>query len=244
VNTEIGRRYFFVHIMKTGGATFRQHVYRNFPPGAVYPVPQVDDMERAWLIPTVVGLPPERREALVAYTGHLPLVVAELLGLEFVTMTLLRDPVERTVSYLKHCKRYHEHHRDLPLEAIYEDEFYFRCFVHNHQTKMFAMDANDPLESYMDVVAIDDARLRRACDELERVDVLGLSERQPQFRAELERRFGWRFGRLRNRRVSDEPWEASPALRRRIAHDNAADLEFYAHAVRCHERRERSGRDS
>ena len=33
-----GRRFFFVHVMKTGGTTFRRHVDANFPgPGAVYP---------------------------------------------------------------------------------------------------------------------------------------------------------------------------------------------------------------
>jgi hypothetical protein len=153
------QRFFFVHIMKTGGATFRQHVYANFAEGEVYPVPKVEDMDRAWLVDYVLGLPEERRARFRAYTGHFPFVVTELLPEDFVTMTMVRHPVARTISYLKHCKRYHEHHRDLSLDAIYQDQFHFDCFIHNHQTKIFSMKLGDRLESYMDRIDVDESRL-------------------------------------------------------------------------------------
>ncbi|MGH8984202.1 MAG: hypothetical protein ACRDY6_10065 [Acidimicrobiia bacterium] len=225
--------------MKTGGATFRQHVYANFRHGQVYPVPEEDDMYRAWLVDYLLTLPPGRRAAIRAYTGHFPFVVSQLLDIDAVTLTILRDPVERTISYLKHCKRYHEQHRPLTLEEIYDDDFHFPCFIENHQAKIFSMTPDDKLESYMDVIDVDDRRLEIAKRNLEQVDVLGFNDEYPAFLAELERRFGWQFASESNRRVSRERWDVAPSLRARIAADNAADIDFYEHARDVYRRRQR-----
>jgi hypothetical protein len=240
VSEAAARPFFFIHIMKTGGATLRQHIYANFEAGAVYPVPKQDDMNRTMLVETLMDISPERRARLRGYMGHYPYVATELLGVEPVTFTIVRDPVERTVSYLKHCKRYHEQHRELSLEEIYDDPFHFPCFIHNHQAKIFAMTADDRLESYLDVIDIDDRRLDIAQENLARVDVLGVQEHYREFLEELRERFGWRFDRAGNRRVSREQWEVPPGLRDRIAADNAADVAFYEHAKRLRERRRRT----
>lgn len=241
MSTAPPRPYFFVHIMKTGGATFRQHVYANFGPGEVYPVPKVEDMDRAWLIDYVLSQPDDRRATFRAYMGHFPFIVTDLLPEDFVTLTIVRDPVARTLSYLKHCKRYHAQHADLSLEEIYQDPFHFRCFVDNHQTKMFSMTPDDKLESYMDMIAMDGRRLELAKANLERVDVLGLNERYPEFLDDLRARFDWRFDRVPNRRVSREKaWQASPGLEQRIAEDNAIDMAFYEFARELHARRRQS----
>jgi Sulfotransferase family len=234
------RRYFFVHIMKTGGATFRQHVYANFGDGEVYPVPNVDNMDHAWLVSYLVNQPETRRANFRAYTGHFPFVATEMLPEELTTLTIIRDPVARTISYLKHCKRYHDYHRDWSLEEIYHDEFHFECFIHNHQTKIFSMTADDKLESYMDIIEIDDRRLELAKRNLEKIDVLGLTDQYPQFLEEIRDRFGWRFGPAPNRRVSREQWVAPPELREQIAADNAADMAFFEHAKRLYDERRRA----
>ena len=61
-------------------------------------------------------------------------------------------------------------------------------------------------------------------------------ERFPEFLDELAQRYGWRFGGTRDRHVGGES-KASDPFRRRIAADNAADLDFYQHALRVWERR-------
>jgi hypothetical protein len=242
VSTPSEPRFFFVKVMKTGGATFLRHILANFERDEVYPYKQFDpDMQIANIgINYLTGLPPERRARIRVYTGHFPFVAAELVGLELVTLTILRDPVERTISYLKHCKRYHEEHRELSLEEIYRDEFHFPCFIHNHQAKIFSMTTDDRLESYMDVIEVDDQRLEIAKDNLEQVDVLGLHEQYDEFVDALRHRFGWRFDRARNRRVSREKWEVPPELRQLIADDNSADVSFYEHAKQLHEQRRRT----
>lgn len=227
-------RYFFVHVMKTGGSSFRRHIRDNFPkPGATYPDPAVDaNLRGAYIIiDDLLTLPAERREKVRIYNGHFPFVVPGLIDPELVTLTLLREPVDRIISYLKHCKRYHTQHRDQELEEIYEDGF-FPTLIRDHQVKMFAMTTEDPLESYMDVLDIDDERLRTATANLEHADLVGIQERHDEFLTEVERRFGWHFRARAPWRVAEENWDVSASFRRRIATDNAADVAFYEFARR------------
>ena len=43
-----------------------------------------------------------RRDEIQVVTGHFPLCTTELLDADFTVITVLRDPVERTLSYLRH----------------------------------------------------------------------------------------------------------------------------------------------
>lgn len=227
------RPYFFVHVMKTAGTTMYGHARVNFP-GRLYPspVPGEDDMFPAYTsLPYLLGLSEERRATIDAYFGHFPFVATDLMEIDLVTMSLLRDPVERTVSFLRQNKTHLPEHRDLSLEEIYDDAFHYPAFIRNHQTKVFSMAVGDvPLVSAMDFVDIDDARLARAKENLERLDVLGLSERTPEFLSVLEDRYEWKITPIKRFRESTDAWTADAALRRRIERDNAYDVELYEHA--------------
>jgi Sulfotransferase family len=223
--------FFFVHVMKTAGTTFVQHVHANFRPEEVFPHPERGEARRQayFLLDELRALPPERRRQIRAYTGHYPFVASRLVDAT-VTATLLREPVDRIVSTLKHCKRHDPRLADLPLEAIYDDGWVFPIYVHDHQVKMFAMTLDDKLESHLDVVAVDERRLTIAREHLAAVDLVGLSERYDHFVAAVQQRLGWTIGAVPNQRVSDEAWDVPRAFRRRIADDNAADLAFYEYA--------------
>jgi hypothetical protein len=235
------RPFFFLHVMKTGGKSFRQHIKANFAPEEQYPPPEKATVPDSYmLIDELRAFPAERHRAVRAYAGHFPFVATTLVGREVITMTLLRDPVERTVSFLRHCKRLEERHHDHSLEEIYEDPWMFHLLIHNHQLKLFALTADDRLESHMDLVDFDDpARIRTAYANLEQVDVLGLTERYPDFLDQMERRFGWQFAARPDRGVSREGWDVPAAFRRRIAEDNALDIEFYERASAISEEQRR-----
>ncbi len=227
------RLFFFVHIMKTGGATFRRHIDHNFrTPGAVYPDPKIDaDIREAnILVQRLLHLPPERRDPIRAFAGHFPFVTTRLLDRQPETLTLLRDPVARTISYLKHCKRYHPHHHEVALEEIYDDPFLFPTLIRDHQVKIFAMTERDRLESYMDVIEIDDERRRIAEANLRAVDVVGIHDRYDDFLDDVGRQLGWEIRERASWRVSEEDWGVDDAFRQRIAADNANDMEFYEFA--------------
>jgi serine O-acetyltransferase len=146
-------RFFFVHLMKTGGTTFAFQLRTQFPAEEIYPAPGLDrrdnlDIAAYVSVSRMLRLSPERREAIRMYTGHFPFVASDLLGLDLVPLTLLRDPVDRTISVLKHFKRLTKRYHDLDLAAIYEDRFVFAHFVENHQTRMFSVTAEDAPEAF------------------------------------------------------------------------------------------------
>lgn len=232
------RRLFFIHLMKTAGGTLLQQIIANYERDEIYPRPGNDEdiLEANYDIAYLTALPPERREKIRIFTGHFPYVAVDLLGMEVATVTILRDPVTRTISYLRHCKKRHEQHRELRLEEIYEDPLFHPFFVRNHQAKQFAMTAADEPQSYMDVLEVDERRLKHAKENLEKVDVIGLQAHFDELLGELESRFGWQRAEVKNRNVGRRG-KVSRALKERIAEDNAADMEFYEHAVRLFERR-------
>jgi hypothetical protein len=235
-------RIFFVHVMKTGGATFRRHIEANLGEEHVYPNAAVDeDLLSANLsVPYLRDLPAERVRELRAYTGHFPFAATQILPGPFLTMTVLRDPVERTISYLKHCRKYQEQHRGMALEAIYEDPWYFPTMMENHQTKVFAITPEDDADTVAEVIPMDAARLALAQANLETIDILGLHEHYDDFVATASAHLGWPGTPPPSWHVS-EPETIDASFRRRIEQDMAMDLEFFAFARDLHEARRREG---
>jgi Sulfotransferase family len=231
------RRFFFVHIQKTAGTSLFMHLRRIFAYNEVYPnrsdgdphaeAPQVSvhHLTQRWRV---------RGDEIRLVAGHFPLCTTELLGGGFTTLTVLREPVERTLSYLRHFRASTPAAGDTSLEEIYEDPVRFPRLVHNHMVKMFALQPSEMtigmmMSGMMTELQFTPAHLERAKAQLETVDAIGLQERFDEFRGELEHRFGWHFGDAiyANR---TEPENVSAELRARIAHDNALDVELYEFA--------------
>jgi Sulfotransferase family len=222
-------RLFFIHIMKTAGTSFRYLVMRNVAPSAVYPHPNHDsDLARAYSDPGyLTRLPDERKQHISAYMGHFPYAAVELLDGQFTTCTVLRHPVDRTISFLAQTRQL-----ELPdhsLEQIYENPWKFAFGIHNYQARVFALTTTDVPFTVMNGVPIDDARLALAKARLADVDVLGLQDRYQEFAQEVARLAGWPLPKAERHRVG-VPAHVSRWLRRRIEEDNAVDMEFYEYA--------------
>ena len=240
---------FFVHVMKTGGTTLFRHLRENYALDELYPYRKMDiqwdglklDIRHHLSVSYLLGLPAERRAHIRVYTGHFPYVASEMLGGDFVTVTILRDPVERTLSLLRQFRRgapWLDPSKRPPMESrtleeVYEHPLVFAPLIQNHQTKIFSMQRSDDPESYMDVVDVDASRLALAKENLRKVDVIGITERWDWFLDDLVEWFGWRVDR--DARANAAPTEAiqpvSESLRRRIADDNAIDVAFYEYAA-------------
>ena len=234
----MARRFFFVHVQKTGGTELRERLKRHFAPSAMYPdrtdgdlfavAPQVSvrQLLRRW---------EQRKDQIEVVTGHFPYCTIELLDAEFVTLSVLREPVERTLSHLRHHRKMTPEVRDLPLERLY-DEAFPPVFFHNHIVKMFSLTAAEiatsaEQDTWAAVRRVDftPAHLDRAKEHVARLDALGLQDQLDEFCAELGARFGWRLGEpLHANRTPPE--DAPRSLRARIAADNALDVELFEFA--------------
>jgi hypothetical protein len=223
-------RFFFVHLQKTAGTTLSRQMKRHFDRAAIYPdasdgdivtcVISVDHLLERWRV---------RGSEIQVVTGHFPLCTVDLLNADFTTLTLLRDPVERTLSYLRHHQKFTPEDRELPLEAIYDDPFRFHGLVHNHMVKMFSLTAEEMTDGALTRVEFTPPRLEQAKARLTTVDAVGLQERFDEFCEGLVRRFGWRFGAPERVNRTD-PVPVAGSFRARIVADNAMDIELYEFA--------------
>jgi len=231
---ETPARFFFIHVMRTGGTTFEQQLRRSFPRAAVYPDPDLDfpggDIMHHLEVSYLLGLPTDRLDTIRLFYGHFPYVVTEMLRGNLTTFTVLRDPVARTISLLRVMREQREAWHDLTLEQIYDDANMFPRLVHNHQTKVYSITGDDEPRSYRDEIDVDDARLALAKRNLARVDVIGLTEQYGEFLDTLRDRFGWQLSEQARLNAAGGAPEESGPLRSRIAADNAIDVEFYEYA--------------
>ena len=172
-----------------------------------------------WLL----ELPPEKREAFRLVQGHYPLFVGELLGVDG-TITILRDPVERLISHLRHVVRRDQQDRWTSIEEFYEDEMR-RKLVRNYQVRQFSRSVDD------DPLDLDERHLARARERLSLVDVLGFTDRYDDFVAECNRRFGWQMEVGDRQQVAPTTDEVDPAFRRQLEEDNQLDVAFYRYAL-------------
>ena len=240
---------FFIHVMKTGGTTLFRHLRENYPLDELYPYSKLDirfdgprlDVRHHLSISYLKTIPQERRRHIRVYTGHFPFAAVEAMGDRFTTMTILRDPVDRTVSLLRQFRRkvpwIPEGGREPTLarhtlEEVYDYPTVFEPLVHDHQTKIFSMQPADAPESYMDVMAVDQERLEIAKANLASVDLLGVTDRYDDFLDLVEARFGWQVEReaRANATPPEDNEPVDPALLERIRQDNALDIELFEYA--------------
>ena len=232
------QHWFFVHMHKTAGTALLQRLRLALGEDAIYPTASDN-----WTYFATMNLDLLRRrfadqaDRIRVVTGHFPLCTTEVLGVPFTTFTVLRDPVERTLSALRDMRERDAEHRGKPLAEIYADPVKFRCLIQNHMVKMLALTCEEMTDGFLTVVDLDAAHLERAKRNLaERIDVWGVQEHFEEFCNELTRRFGWDLGppRFANRSA---PCDAEEGLRERVAEDNQLDVELYRFALELREQR-------
>ncbi|MEQ8841960.1 MAG: hypothetical protein RIB98_13345 [Acidimicrobiales bacterium] len=251
------RQIFFTHVMKTGGTSL-SHSFRSvLPTESIYPAEGSDlgQVTAKTFSHLLIGLDPAKRREFRLINVHQPAWVATAVAPDALRLTVLREPIARTISHLRQIAR----SLGIPgdLEAVYADEGW-RSRLRNYQSQLFAdtQERNERHAGLGDALGDDDeakAALQeglgqfwstgiarpmeigeeeytRAARVLDSYDGVGVTERLDDMVGLTVALTGLPLPPAPRSNVSDESSEESSELLDRIAADTEYDSRLYAHA--------------
>lgn len=228
------KRYFTVHLQKTAGTTLRDRLRLSLKPREIYPhmsdgpdilsaIITLSHLEKRWK---------KRKDEIRLVHGHFPLSTTNVLGVPFTTLSVLRPPLERTLSYLRHQREVVPADKDKSFEEIYDDPIRFHSIIRNHMTRMFGMSVKQMRRFDGCYGDLPDTQwlLERAKAGVASLDYLGVQPEFETFWKELAKAEGFEVSASRNSNAT-KPMKASKRLKDRIREDNKMDFELYDFAV-------------
>ena len=251
-------RVFFVHVMKTGGTSLGLALRARYAADEFYPSGETVRRQKIF-VNELLELDAEARARIRCFSVHMPAWLAADVAPGHLRFTVLREPVERVMSHLRHIARIDSCPDD--IEAIYDDPDWRGCLT-NYQTRVFGETRQDHDRSLatgrrkLAEVGPDEAAalfrrgvrltwttafpgpremgptdLARAVRTIESMDEIGVTERIDLFAEHLGRRLGGSLGELgRHNESQPEDPHRFEGLRARVHADNALDLELYERA--------------
>jgi hypothetical protein len=224
-------RFFFCHIPKTAGTSTIESLSQQFDDEAIYPFPDDrEDPNAALDVDRLRTAFEAKGDRIRVIAGHFPLCTTELLGVEFRTFTVLRDPVARTLSHLRYQRKIDEHYAAMSMEQAYRAPVNYLGAIRNMMVKMLGMTTDELFSGALSNVDCTTEHLERAKQALDGMDVVGLTTEYPRFLADLERAYGWNLGEPVRTNTTDY-LPAEREFTRRIGRDSALDIRLYQHAL-------------
>lgn len=172
----------FVHVPKTAGTSLRRMFQASLGRRAVYPSdadlrrrPRRDYPSTAEIL---LGLPRARPYRVLI--GHFVGGIVRGLPVPHRVATMLRDPVQRSLSMLAHLHR----QQGLAPETVMGSEQLRTAHIADYQTRMLGADS-DP-----DFNDVSDACLERALRNLDAFEFVGITERFTESCRLFDARFG------------------------------------------------------
>ncbi len=226
----------FIHCPKTAGTTFFTLLSAHYPPVQIYrsQVGRLQDalQEHGW-------------ESVAKYRlmrAHFDYSITRTFPRRPVCVTMLRDPVERIISYYEHVKRAtnHKHHR-----TVVEANMSLRDFIDpplapsdtcNFQVRQLAGAIRGPGQRLSSSTLLEIAKVR-----LDEFAFFGIAERFDESLALLHHTFGWQpVEGYESLNVSPTPSRREDYPEQvvaRIEEINQQDMRLYRHAWRIFEQR-------
>ncbi len=100
------KQFFFMHIPKTGGTSFRKVLNKSFKSSEIYPNGSEMKLHNGYpKLNKVKKTQKNHWNNINLLRGHYPFVTGSLLGENTIYLTILRNPISRCVSYLHHIQR-------------------------------------------------------------------------------------------------------------------------------------------
>jgi hypothetical protein len=217
------RAIVFLHIPKTAGTTLHRIIERQYRPEELYS----PGLTKGHGVNELAKLSEERRAEIRMLRGHMGFGVDKHLPVPSTYMTILREPIDRVVSYYYFIRRTPDH--------------YLHDFVRSEESDLKAFIGSKAH------VMIDNAQTRvlsgvwhgpgfGGCKNnlRDRFAVVGLTERFDETLLLMKRAFGWRnvfYARqnVSSRRPHRE--KLAPETLQAIASTNQLDIALYRYAA-------------
>jgi hypothetical protein len=243
------------HIQKTAGTALRHFVRRNLPPSDVESVPDLRALRhsphelRAWYRQWYESLGDDRRARLCCVMSHVAGYLLPVLDRPADALVLVREPVDRTLSYYHAKQRRAARRSARPLESVFEDADRGRLSSkRDHWEQFFNWQSRCLLSVFDDVSQLPitagppadaDVWRGRLRDMVDRVFLVGTQDRFGEYVDALARRFGWQPFVARSKVNEQRPATAElPSdVREAILAYNWLDVELYELARRAQEAR-------
>lgn len=236
-----GKALVFLHVPKTAGSTLKSIIQRQYPPERTVVIEPLDMLKKYTAFQTQ---PDEARRRLACVIGHVPYGIDRWLpqGARYITM--LRDPVEWTISFHSFIRRMPFFDQD-PDFAVFRGvrkldldgfvDFLIQTNMSNMQTRALSgvIDLLNILPPY---APLGPEALGTAKGKLSRnFECIGVVERFDESLLIMKRKLGW--GRVYYRRLNvtegrRQRTEVPPSTMARLVECNRYDTELYQEACR------------
>ncbi len=175
--------FIFLHVPKTAGTTLRAIIERQYAPEEVYTV--YDGAEDHHSQEELKALSPEAQKSIKAYCGHVSFGVHRHLEQRPRYVTILRDPVERVISYYHHVMTLIPRWKSQPISLVKFIQGRKDIQVDNLQTRLLS-GVEKPFNGCSDDM------LWKAIENIEtQFHFVGLSEQFDESLQFIAEHFGW-----------------------------------------------------
>jgi hypothetical protein len=127
----------FLHVPKTAGTTVRAIIERQYPPSEVYAIYEGSRAVGHHSMADLKALPEAEKKKIKVYAGHVSYGLHELIPQPVHYYAMLRDPVDRIISYYHHTMH---HNPKFGANKISLMKFFARKdpMLHNQQTQIIS----------------------------------------------------------------------------------------------------------
>lgn len=223
--------YFFIHIPKTAGSSFRNMLYNQFDQKTIYP--NLHDItaneERYPTYKDVLATSKNKAREFQFLMGHYPFSTGKILPKSPKYIVFLRDPVKRAISHLYHLKRHGK--KELKKASLYEIADVANWQINNLQVRYMSNKNFQPNKLYTKNTDLGKKALKEAKKNIDKCDFVGLTEDFNNSVKRLQKIFDWELGKTLKTNVAPRRHRKVPKdLYKHLVELNQLDIELYEYA--------------